>query len=70
MSEDIGTVISIIPAIDLLKTDDEIRSAVKPMMNGGYCTKICKKCGNYYTDPDGNTNTAEIIQQCISCFDK
>jgi len=55
---------------DLTGNDSEIRTRVKTYANGEYCVTICKKCGRYFHTPEGDTDTAEIVDKCKFCFDK
>ena len=52
-------------------TDDELREKIKKSsLNGGYATEICRKCGSFWTDPKGRTDTAKIRDKCRECFDR
>ena len=53
---------------DLIGSDIEIKENAKKYANGEYCIKICRGCGMYFHGPDGDTNTAKIINQCKQCF--
>lgn len=49
-------------------TDQEIREIAKQYnFNGEYATTICKHCGMFWADENGNTNTAKIIPHCKEC---
>ena len=51
--------------------DDELRDKVRAKfshVNGGYATKICRRCEAYYPDPSGDTSTAKIVECCPACY--
>lgn len=49
-------------------TDIEIREiAKKQAFNGTYLTKICRKCGAYWMNPDAHTDNALIVKECKDC---
>ena len=61
------------PDRDLLRlTDAQLREAVWNHGHGNcyYAVAICRKCGRFWTQPDGDARTAEIQKQCRECFDK
>lgn len=49
---------------------DDIRKAVKEseIINCDYAFEICSRCGNFYTDPEGNVSSATIVEKCEHCF--
>ena len=55
---------------DLLTlSDTAIRELIKQhVYNGEYATKACKNCGAVWIHPYGDTKTAEIVNECGSCF--
>jgi len=56
---------------DLLGSDDDIKNLVKKKYpNGEYCFTICKNCGMYYHDFNGDTNNASIVDKCNHCLNK
>jgi len=55
--------------LDISMPDHEVRDRTKQMPNGDYATKICKKCGSYWQQPDGDWKTAEIVTICKECFE-
>lgn len=50
-------------------SDTELKAAVKDLFNGEYAKIICRGCGLYLTNEDGNHTTAKIVSKCKSCFD-
>ena len=49
-------------------TVSEIREvARKNKNNGSYATHICRKCGMYWVDEDGDCETAIIQDGCKKC---
>lgn len=56
--------------VNLNMSDEEVREVAKRSKNNGYyCVFICKKCGNFETHPEADTNTCEIKTVCKECFD-
>ena len=44
-------------------TDENLREAAhKNKFSGEYTTKICRNCGMFWANPDGNYKTAKIIE--------
>jgi hypothetical protein len=37
--------------------------------NGHYIVDICLNCGSVNMAPEGNTNTAQFIDECSVCFE-
>lgn len=62
--------INIAPGFRKNMTDDELKAWVRPQGNGAYTTQICRYCGSYYFDYDGDIDTAEIVDICKKCFDQ
>ena len=54
---------------DLSGSDQDLRDRIQTYANGHYVIQICKGCGVYLSDPDGNTDTAVIVDQCRMCFE-
>ena len=58
--------------IEKLKTmtDAEIREWLSnsTMTNAGYTTKVCRTCGSWNMDENGNAKTAEIVEVCRTCI--
>jgi hypothetical protein len=48
-------------------TDQEIRETARKSPNGEYATEICKGCGSYKVDPEGNLTKAKIVGTCREC---
>ena len=49
-------------------TDNEIREMVaEHPSNGEYATDVCRECGNFYSNLDGNALTAKIHEECKKC---
>lgn len=48
--------------------DAAIRQAVKECPNGEYAFKICRQCGAYWVQPNGNTDTAYMVDACSVCL--
>ncbi len=55
-----------IPDTDL--PDDILRQSVAKLPNGEYCTQICRKCGVYHVERNGDYKNAKVVSQCRSCF--
>jgi hypothetical protein len=56
--------------LDLPKnaSDNQIRDVARNnKFNGSYATKICRSCGMFISHPDGNSETAEIVDSCKWC---
>ena len=49
--------------------DDELREAVRPLANGEYVTKICRRCGMFWTSPAGSLREAKVVDRCRECFE-
>lgn len=47
--------------------DKEIREKVLKRMNGYYATVICRNCLSFKTHPQGNTETAKMVDTCQHC---
>lgn len=56
-----------VPNTDL--PDDQLRQSIVVLSNGKYATMICRGCGIYHVDPDGNYKTAKIVSTCKACFE-
>lgn len=49
-------------------TDTELREKTKSnSANGAYAVWICRYCGHFGTDPEGNVLTAELRNVCGHC---
>ena len=57
-----------IKGLKLDMTDKEVKDITRKETNGDYCTQVCKGCGMYHTDPEGNLNIAHVVSTCKECF--
>ena len=50
-------------------SNKELRDMTRERFNGEYAVRICRNCHRYWTNPEGNVNTAKIIKKCKNCSD-
>jgi len=53
-------------------TDDDIRTWLMKnaaQNNYSYVTKVCRKCGSFYMDENGDSRTAKIVDVCRHCIE-
>jgi hypothetical protein len=49
-------------------SDETIKQiAKKNRFNGAYATTICRKCGMFISNPNGNCEKAKIVDSCKFC---
>jgi len=49
------------------KSEDELKEMAMTSPNGNYVTLICRRCGRIAVDPDGSTDSANIVDECVEC---
>jgi len=49
------------------ETDEEILSIVGKLPNGSYCTKVCRGCGMFFCNENGDIRTAKVVDVCRRC---
>ncbi len=50
--------------------DEMLRVTVEAHpVNGSYAVKICRKCGRFRFDEEGNAKTAKIVGECKGCVE-